>query len=241
MSLSVIRYESLPSTNDEAIRLAREGAPAGTAVVAGRQTAGRGRHGRVWESPEGNLYLSVITQPSLPTSLSGRVAVAAGQVVAVALAKLTGLPVRTKWPNDLYLQRRKVGGILVETSGGMGDPPWAVVGVGVNVVSAPEVTPPGHAATSLLDSGWHGDLASVVERIALAVLEGVGCCETSQGWQDVTRRWHELDDAFGPVTVVEAEAAWQATGAGLGDDGALLVLVDGKTRRVTSDVTVRPR
>jgi BirA family biotin operon repressor/biotin-[acetyl-CoA-carboxylase] ligase len=130
---TVHRYERLPSTQDEAHRLAAEGAPAGTVVVAAEQISGRGTRGRNWVSPLGGLWLSFLCRPvRLPAVevLSLRVGLAASD----ALSEVGGLPpVSLKWPNDLIVNDRKVGGILCEARWHGDALAWVVVGLGMNV------------------------------------------------------------------------------------------------------------
>jgi len=133
---SVVSLAETTSTNDVARALAAAGAPEGTAVIADRQTSGRGRLGRAWHSPPGSgLWCSVILRPRLPLSQLGPLAL----VVAIAVYRAgqrwqaTGLGL--KWPNDLVADGRKVAGILTEAVGGSDTlpPEYVVVGIGVNV------------------------------------------------------------------------------------------------------------
>jgi BirA family biotin operon repressor/biotin-[acetyl-CoA-carboxylase] ligase len=130
-------HDRLPSTMDEAHRLAAEGAPHGTTVVARIQEAGRGRRGRTWSAPEGGLWLSVVCRPSDPAVVEAT-SVRAGLAVAAALREaLPGLePISLKWPNDLLVRGRKLAGILCEARWEGGQPLWVVVGVGINVRNA---------------------------------------------------------------------------------------------------------
>lgn len=239
--IELIRFDSLESTNDEAKRLAAEGAPEGTTVWALSQTKGRGRHGAGWLSPEGNAFLSVIIRPELPVDLAGRLAVAAGQAVASTLSRHTGVAIRTKWPNDIVLNGRKLGGILVETGSAASRVQWAVVGVGVNVAHAPTVEPPGVPAACLAETGRQIPLDEVVEMTASAVA-GIGpACATEEGWRGVQARWADMDDAHGPVVVLAPDGEWEGFGAALDADGALLVESPAGTQRVTTDVSIRRR
>ena len=127
----ILYYPELPSTMDEAARLANEGADEGAVVIAERQSSGRGRQGRTWVSQPGNLLFSVLFRPSVEQlpfiSILGAIA------AARAVRKTAGLHPQIKWPNDLMLDGRKAAGILAE-SAISGDSVWyAVLGVGVNV------------------------------------------------------------------------------------------------------------
>lgn len=129
--------KSVASTNDEIRVLAEAGAPDGLILLAEKQTAGRGRRGTSWFSPTGeSLAFSILIRPDEPKALWPRLALATGLAVAEALANF-GLEAGIKWPNDIWLDSRKVAGILVEAG-----QDFAVVGIGLNVNSAefpPEV------------------------------------------------------------------------------------------------------
>jgi BirA family biotin operon repressor/biotin-[acetyl-CoA-carboxylase] ligase len=120
--------DSVESTNDEVRELARAGAPEGLVVLAERQTAGRGRRGAAWFSPFGQaLTFSVLLRPAQPKALWPRLALATGLAVAEALETL-GVQPGIKWPNDVWIGKRKVAGILVEAGSD-----FAVIGIGLNV------------------------------------------------------------------------------------------------------------
>lgn len=124
---------SLGSTNDRALALAEEGAPEGTAVFADTQTQGRGRLGRGWFSPPGRgLYGSVIVRPGLSSEPS-QLTLLAGVSVAQAIEALSGGCPQLKWPNDIRIQGKKIGGILTEARAQLGRLEYAVVGIGLNV------------------------------------------------------------------------------------------------------------
>ena len=153
---AVYRYETVDSTNTVCRTLAREGAPDGTAVLARRQTAGRGRMGRGFESPAGlGLYLSMLWRPvASPDGLLPLTAMAAASA-ALAIRRVTGAGIRIKWPNDLVLRGKKLAGILTEASLSGGGVEHVVIGIGVNLRQtasdfSPEVA---KTATSLAAEG----------------------------------------------------------------------------------------
>jgi BirA family transcriptional regulator, biotin operon repressor / biotin---[acetyl-CoA-carboxylase] ligase len=122
------------STNTDALRAAREGAPHGSVFFADEQTAGRGRGDHSWQSAAGQgLYVSVILRPSIAIQHMPLIPLAAGLAAAQAIGITTGLEVDLRWPNDLLIGDRKTGGILVESKTEAGEPAFAVVGVGINV------------------------------------------------------------------------------------------------------------
>lgn len=177
------------STNDEAAALLEAGAGPRTAVVADRQSAGRGREGRRFASPTGGLYVSLllsVDQRDLPGPLVALVALA----TAEAIEETTGVSVAIKWPNDLWIARRKVAGILLESSG-PGRP--VVAGIGINVSAVPAELPSDvRAATGALApaSGRPvdperllGALLLQVDRLQRRHSEAGGAEENEAGWR----------------------------------------------------------
>jgi BirA family biotin operon repressor/biotin-[acetyl-CoA-carboxylase] ligase len=132
-------HDAIDSTNTRLMREAAEGAPSGTLCLAERQTAGRGRLGRIWVSPFGaNLYLSLLWRfPFGPAGMGG-LSLAAGAGVADALRAAGAQDIGLKWPNDILWQRRKLAGLLLEVAGEAHGPAHVVVGVGVNTHLEPE-------------------------------------------------------------------------------------------------------
>lgn len=193
-------YATIGSTNDEAKRLARAGAPEGTLVWAAEQTAGRGRRGRHWASPPGNLYLSLILRPGGAPGQAAQLGFVAALGLYVGLDDLAGLGprLRCKWPNDLLLDGRKLAGILLEsetTASGAVD--FVVIGTGVNLASSPAESE--YPATSLAEAG-----TATVSPASL--LEGF--VREFDRW---LARWRE--EGFAPV-----RGAWLARASGIGED-----------------------
>jgi len=232
----LVRLGRVGSTNDEAKRLARDGAEDGTLVWALEQTAGRGRRGRAWSSPPGNLYCSLVLRPEVPPAEAAQL----GFVAAVGLGEAIGalvpplVPLHYKWPNDLLLNGRKLAGMLLESEGTHdGALDWLVLGIGANVASYPEETE--RPATSLHAAG-------AADATAERLLEGFARCFLAR-----VDRW--LEDGFEPI-----RAAWLARAAGIGEtirvrlereeltgrfasldaDGALLLDTGAGRRRVTA-------
>jgi BirA family biotin operon repressor/biotin-[acetyl-CoA-carboxylase] ligase len=164
---TVTWHDALPSTMDAAHDLAAQGASHGTAVAAGRQTAGRGSRGRRWDSGTGGLWVSVVAHPR-PSDALDTLSIRVGLALATLLEGLMpGLGViGVKWPNDLHLRGRKLGGILCEARWTGGQCQWVVVGVGVNVRNELD---PGHHAIALSEAVAPPPLADLVEPVATAV------------------------------------------------------------------------
>ena len=136
------RLQVLPhasSTNDEILQRARLGAAEGLVIFADEQTAGRGQHGKKWEAPAGKaLLFSILIKPRLALSESARLTQWAADAVAAAIQQLFSIDARIKPPNDIYLEDRKVAGVLAEMRAQQQGPHIAVVGIGVNVNQAPD-------------------------------------------------------------------------------------------------------
>lgn len=191
-------FESVGSTNDEARRLAETGAADGQVVVAGEQTAGRGRYGRSWTSPPGNLYASVLLRPRRELRDLGQLSLVASLALAEAITGLARAPldVTLKWPNDVLLRAAKVAGILLESGEGTGGQGlWVIIGSGVNVASAPEGTP--YPVTSL----------------ALEGLDDVTPARLLRAYLGALDRWRSIWEGSG---FGEVRTAWMARGVGLG-------------------------
>jgi BirA family biotin operon repressor/biotin-[acetyl-CoA-carboxylase] ligase len=131
----VLRLEETTSTNDVAKKLGREGEEEGLVVRAERQTAGRGRMGSTWSSPEGGLYLTVLLRPKVKSEELLKMTVYSCVPVAEAIEEVTGIEVQLKWPNDLLLHGKKIGGILAEGVSKGTELDFTVIGIGLNVNS----------------------------------------------------------------------------------------------------------
>ena len=132
MNFTIERLETCVSTNLLAKERARDGAPEGTVIVADEQTEGRGTRGRRWFSPPGaGLYVSVILRPEMDVSLS-LLPLAAGLAARAAVERVSGVPVKVRWPNDIVWERRKIGGVLCESGLSGFQLKYAIVGFGLN-------------------------------------------------------------------------------------------------------------
>jgi BirA family biotin operon repressor/biotin-[acetyl-CoA-carboxylase] ligase len=137
----IIFYRETTSTNDKAMEMAAK-ARDGTVVIADAQVSGRGRLGRKWISPPGkNLYFTVILKPSCSPKETSLLTLMAAVAVVWGIRDYTGIPAVIKWPNDIFLKDRKVGGILTEMKADMDRVEYVVVGIGVNVNMALNVLP----------------------------------------------------------------------------------------------------
>lgn len=134
MGRTIYYQRVVDSTNFWAKSLARQGVPDGTLVIAERQEAGRGRLGRTWASAEGlGLWISLILRPQIPPAALAGITIATAVSMAQAIADITKLQVKVKWPNDLLYEDKKLAGILAELNGEMDRVNYLIVGIGLNV------------------------------------------------------------------------------------------------------------
>lgn len=232
--LRLLGYDSLGSTNDEAKRLAVEGAAAWTVVWARSQSAGHGRRRRVWASPPGNLYLSVILRPSgspaVVAQLGFAAALALGDTMAPRLARPERL--RYKWPNDVLVDGRKIAGILLESAAGRDGVDWLVAGIGVNIASHPDGTET--PATSLAALGAEAEVETVLAALLPALHAWVGRWER-EGFEPLRWAWLERAEGLGHAIGVRLEReSFTGRFVDLDRDGALLVETEAGPRRIAA-------
>jgi BirA family biotin operon repressor/biotin-[acetyl-CoA-carboxylase] ligase len=199
----VLYLKDTVSTNDDALRLAREGALSGSIVVAESQSKGRGRLGRRWLSvPGAALTFSYLLRPSLDAESIPQLTLVAGLAVANAITRQTGLPVMIKWPNDVTMAGRKVAGLLCEffeLNGNTDSGQVVVIGVGINVSTDPTTFPAElrKKAGSLVQAG-----GGKISRASL-LMEIIGELEKQlgrffeQGFQPILQDWKKKDATLG--------------------------------------------
>lgn len=224
---SIIRLESVDSTNRYAKDLLREHPAEGSVIVADVQTAGRGRMDRQWLSaPAQNVLASVIIHPARQLEEWGGLPLLAGLAVTNAVRLLSSLDAHVKWPNDVLVGNRKLSGILVE-SGRQGDRPWAIVGIGVNVNQVRFEGAYRLAPTSMaLEAGRTFDTNEVLAAMCreLDTLYALWCAEGNapiiQAWKKATR--------FLGKRIVAEEGSGRREGRALdiGQDGSLIIEFD---------------
>src|SRR4051794_29474465 len=215
-------HETIGSTNDRARELAEQGAAHGALVTADEQTAGRGRQGRSWATPPGTAIAASLVLTEFDDLLPLR--------AGLAVADVAGDRALVKWPNDVWVDGRKVAGILAESRS---DPRWAVLGIGVNVAVDVDALPPDAAAVA-------GSLGRRPEDVEATLQELLAALE---------RR--PAEDRPSPLSALRQRDAlrglpvrWQdgeGTAAGIDDSGALLVTLPngGTTSLAAGEVTLR--
>lgn len=224
------RFDEVASTNDEARRLADEGAVEGTVVIANYQTHGRGSRGRVWISPPtANLLFSVILRPDIPVQRNGELAFVAACGAANGLRDAFGLDARVKWPNDIVVGSRKIGGIIIEAGVG-----FAVVGVGVNINWVELPAEIAKSATSVaLEVGEFVDIERAFQCM-LAKLDLAYLDYKENGFAKILNDWRSLDCCVGKGVAIEVDGRTvEGKSIGVDDTGSLLVdTSDGTIERI---------
>jgi len=240
---SIQVYEQTASTNDVLDRLARDGAPEGTAVFAEAQTRGRGRLGRVWSSPpRQGLWFSALLRPGLPPQCVTQLIVMGAVAVRQAVKRVTRLNPEIKWPNDLLLGGRKFAGILTEMNAEPDRVRYVVLGIGVDVNQGEdELGELGEKATSLRrETGTRWDRAQLAVAILRALDECYSRLQAGQ-FSALAEEWARACTTLGrTVTIRAGVRTWHGRAESLDRDGALLVRSEhGHLERVTGgDVTV---
>jgi BirA family transcriptional regulator, biotin operon repressor / biotin---[acetyl-CoA-carboxylase] ligase len=231
-------HVELASTNDAARALAEAGEER-VAVIAEAQTAGRGRHGRVWRSPPGGLYLSAVARPRMPAERAGLVPIAAGLGVADLLEQLGARP-ELRWPNDVFLAGRKVAGVLCESRvvvGGAGLA-WVVIGVGMNVRTPLEMLA-GVPGTSLAAAlGGAPPPIALAEPLLAAFDRTLGLAERDP--DALTLSWSKHAPMMGKsVLVTTIDGLRPGTAERVGPTGALHVRMPGGVLELSDPAALR--
>jgi len=252
---SIVRIDTVDSTQSVAFALAERGAPDGTVVVADQQSAGRGRRGRTWRAPAGtSLLASILVRPRLPQSLLATLSLTTAVATAEALRRVASVATRVKWPNDVLVGGKKIAGILLESristvvsepgrtllapppvEADLKAPVTTAIGIGVNL--GQREFPPDLAASATsvaLETGRAPDretmLAALLEEFDVwrRRLEG-------EGFGPVRERWRMLSDTLGRRVTVD-DVSGVATD--LDADGALLIDVgDAIARVIAGEIT----
>lgn len=237
------RYDSIDSTNAEAARLAVTGEEGGFWVWAMEQRAGRGRAGRSWQSPPGNLHASLLLRPNIALSTAlqlSLVAAIAAHDAIMALAKGAGAPfephrLRLKWPNDILIDNAKLGGILLESANGPhGEPASIVIGTGLNLSYAPQDLD--RQISSLADLGAAVSPTEAIAALAWTTAEWIARWNAGEGFDIIRENWLSRAQNLGtPISVKLDTGSVIGTFAGIDEIGALrLATQDGGIRRITA-------
>lgn len=240
-------FDSVGSTNAEALAAAAAGDPGGHWFAALQQTAGRGRRGRPWASPHGNLAASLLLVPAIDPAVAATLGFVAGVALHRALGAVLpngvvklgldgadghtgGAPARIalKWPNDVLADGAKLAGILLEAQKGPDGRHAVVIGFGVNVVAAPAGLP--YPAVSLAALGMECDAAALFEALSDAWVESFALWRDGDGIADVLARWRSAAAGIGaPVAVSGRDGVVRGVFESIDEMGRLLVRADDRS------------
>jgi BirA family biotin operon repressor/biotin-[acetyl-CoA-carboxylase] ligase len=238
---TIQRLDSIDSTNLEALRQAKAGAPEGLCIVAREQTKGRGRLDRSWQSPpDAGLYMSLILRPKFAMTAWPLITLMAALAVYESLVKTCELRADIKWPNDLCVNDRKLCGILAETvETALGSA--AVVGIGINLSS--EIVPLVQSEATSVESetGRRPDGDVILNELLNTIAERYDLLHSAPGCEHIIREWCANSSfAVGRrVRVTLSDEAFEGTTRGLESDGALRVETAGGRMKIVraGDVT----
>lgn len=228
-------FDEVSSTMDNAFRLGTEGAPDGTLVIAEGQSKGRGRLGREWSSPKyKGIYASVILRPKIAPQQAPICTLLAAVSISAAIRSLTRLEVQIKWPNDILLHNKKVGGILTELNAEMDAIRFIVIGMGLNVNNDKKTLVA--QAASLKE--YTKDAVSRVEllqEIARTLEEGYLVFQ-KEGGDSILERWRAYNSTLGKrVKVVSHKEHIEAEAVDIDSDGGLIIRKDsGVMQKITA-------
>ncbi|WEK06176.1 MAG: biotin--[acetyl-CoA-carboxylase] ligase [Candidatus Devosia phytovorans] len=238
-------YETIGSTNSEALAAAAAGDPGGIWFAALQQTAGRGRRGRQWINPAGNLAATLLIVPDADATSAATLGFVAGVSLNRALSAILpggmvkigidgadtagGGRIALKWPNDVLADGAKLAGILLEASKLPDGRQAVAIGIGVNVIAAPEGLP--YPATSLAALGAPRSVESVFEALSDAWVETFGLWNDGRGVGDVLKHWRASAAGIGaPVAVNQDGEVLRGIFETIDDDGRLIVRADDNRR-----------
>jgi len=230
-------FDQIGSTNAEAMSRARDGERGPMWFVTSEQTAGRGRRHRPWVAPRGNLASSILELIDVPPAVAATLGFAAGLALEAALRRVSveaslraagsdHMKFSLKWPNDVLAGKQKLAGILLEAEAVAGDHLAVVVGIGTNVIAAPEGTPT--PATSLAALGVHIGAADLFSELSDAWAEFRGIWDQGRGFGEIRRLWLQRAAGLGqPVSIQTGGALVQGTFDTIDEQGCLIVRTSG--------------
>jgi len=230
-------YDSIDSTNNRAKELAMQGAENGTVVISNEQTKGRGRYGKTFESPKDTgIYMSFVFHPDqLPMSDPSLMTAYAAVIVSDVLSDITGEEIGIKWVNDLFLNGKKVCGILTEavTNLETGRLDWIVVGIGINVLSGKETFSKSvqTVATSLFSES---EELAIRNKIAASIINAFNTKSKETTQSDIMKTYREKSIVIGKqVSVISGDQSFIAIAENILDNGSLVIkLSDGQTKEM---------
>lgn len=240
----VIYFDETDSTNIQARLAGEKKAAHGTLIVADRQTAGKGRRGRSWDSPRGIcIYMTLLQRPVLSPVKAPMLTLVMALSVAEAVREHTGLPARIKWPNDIVLNKKKICGILTEMSTEIQDINYVVTGVGINVNQEEFPEEIKKTATSLfIESGKRFKRSELIAAVMGRYEENYELFMKNENLSGLQERYNKLlVNIDKDVRVLEPQGAYNAHSSGINEQGELIVVTaEGEEKHVfAGEVSVR--
>jgi BirA family transcriptional regulator, biotin operon repressor / biotin---[acetyl-CoA-carboxylase] ligase len=225
-------YAELDSTNEEARRLAEAGEVGPLWITAARQTAGRGRRGRVWDTGAGNLAATLLLRPDALQTVTGQLSFAAALAVAEMVSHFApGAAITVKWPNDVLADGRKIAGILLEGGPQKDNKAWLAIGIGVNLARHPE----GFPATSFAQLGPAPPTCDAALTVLAARFAAWYDAWMQEGFEALRAAWLKRASGLGaPITARLAQETRQGLFEGIDASGALLLNEQGQVRAIAA-------
>lgn len=240
---NTICYETIDSTNAQAVRLAEDGIGHGALIVADSQQAGRGRRGRSWESPAGaSIYMSILLKPEINPGNAPMLTLVAALAVARAITQTVGKTARIKWPNDIVMNGKKVCGILTEMSAQFDYVNHIIVGIGINVNIENFSDEISHMATSLqLETGMRINRAELIEAVCEQFEEVYEIYLQTQDLRNLVKEYNaNLVNMHQNVKVLDPKEPFEGRAMGITPRGELMVDTWESRKLVSSgEVSVR--
>ncbi len=244
MGKKIIFLETVDSTNTRAMELAGKGCEEGTVVIADAQTGGKGRLGRKWLSPPGkNIYMSIVLKPYISPRDATVLTLMSAVSCATAIKKCSSIPVTIKWPNDLMVSGRKLGGILTEIKADMDRISYAIVGIGINV-NLDLMDMPGEIGSFATSIKHHsGDLYPRT-KIAVEILKEMDkwyAVLLNIGKKPIADEWMLLSSTIGrAVKVTVGGAVFTGIAGSIDEEGMLMLkLPDNSVKKINAgDVVI---
>lgn len=238
-------FPEVGSTNTLAMEMASKGAPEGAIILAETQTGGKGRRGRKWISPKGNLYVSVVLRPDIPLHKSSVITLMGAVAVASAIRGMSGVKASIKWPNDILISGKKVSGLLTEMSAEQDRVRHVVLGIGIDANMDLEALPPdvrAQTTTIAAEAGRNIDRTALLRQLLRELDRWYGVFLANR--QDVLREWKTLNVTTGNRVVISgAGEVLEGLAEGIDDEGRLIIRLDnGVVKTVAAgDVTIVKR
>jgi len=238
-------YKEIGSTNDEASRLIKLGVGEGAVVISEAQTKGKGKPGRQWFSPRGGIYLSVIIEPFKAAGKSLQLTLLGTLAAARAINGLTTLKAKVKWPNDIVVSGKKIGGILTEAKSSRGNKTSFVVGIGLNAApigsDAPEDIREG--ATSLEDETGKKVSRTKIIKVILEEFEKLYFLLLAGQDEMIMNEWKILSETIGKqVSIMTHEGQIDGKAIGIGESGGLIIKTfGGRIKKLSSGEIIKQR